>query len=179
MNKTDKVKLGSEIKEKFLKSQLVIFADYKGLEANQANVLRAKVRGANGEVKVLKNNIARVVAKDGSLGEGTKQLLDSVVGPTVCAFSYGDPAALAKVMNEFSKDNEAFQLKESLMAGKSLKVDEIQQLANLPSREVLLARLLGQLNAPITNFVSVLAAVPRGLVTVLSAIEKKKAGGTQ
>ena len=174
MNKADKSKLGTELKEKFQKSQLVIFADYKGLGANQANVLRSKVRGASGEVKVLKNNIARYVTKDGSLGDGTKQLLDGVVGPTICAFSYGDPAALAKVMNEFAKDNEAFQIKESLFSGKALKVEEVQQLASLPSKEVLLARLLGQMNAPIVSFVSVLAAVPRSLVTVLAAIEKKK-----
>ncbi len=118
------------------------------------------------------------MTQDGALGDGTKQRLDSVIGPTVCAFSYGDPAALAKVMNEFAKDNEAFQLKESLMSGKALKVEEIQQLANLPSREVLLSKLLGQMNAPIANFVGVLAAVPRSLVTVLSAIEKKKSANS-
>lgn len=177
MNRTEKIALGQSLKEKFQKSELVIFADYKGLGANQANILRAKVRGAKGEVIVLKNNIARFVTKDGALGEGPKQLLDSVVGPTVCAFSYGDHAALAKIMHEFAKENEAFQLKESLMSGKALKVTEVEQLATLPSREVLLARLLGQLNAPISNFVGVLAAVPRSLVTVLTAIGRKKSEG--
>ena len=87
----------------------------------------------------------------------------------------GDPAAAAKVIHKFAQDNEALKLKDSLMGDKRLGASQVEELAKLPSKEVLLAKMLGTLNAPITNFVGVLAAVPRSLVTVLSAIEKKKA----
>ena len=109
------------------------------------------------------------------MGDDAKKLMDGVVGPTLVTFAYGDVAASAKVMAKFAKDNEAFKLKESLMGTKFLNVSQIEELAVLPSREVLLAKLLATMNAPVQNFVGVLAAVPRSLVTVLAAIEKKKA----
>jgi large subunit ribosomal protein L10 len=174
MNRTDKAELASRLKEKFVKAQVALFADYKGLESNQANELRRSLRGHGVEVKVLKNNVARLVAKDGAIGSEAKDLMDSVVGPTLVAFAYGDPAAAAKVFHKFSKDNEALKIKDGLMGARRLSASEVEELASLPSKEVLLAKLLGTMNAPITNFVGVLAAVPRSLVTVLSAIEKKK-----
>ena len=90
------------------------------------------------------------------------------------AFSYGDPAATAKVIAKFAKDNEALKIKDSILGKARIDAAGVQELANLPSKEVLIAKMLGTMNAPITNFVGVLAAVPRSLVTVLSAIEKKK-----
>jgi large subunit ribosomal protein L10 len=102
--------------------------------------------------------------------------MDGVVGPTLVTFAYGDPAAAAKIMHKFAQDNEALKLKESLMGVKRIEASGIEELAKLPSKEVLVAKLLGTMNAPVQNFVGVLAAVPRSLVTVLSAIEKKKAG---
>ena len=115
MNRTDKAELASSLKEKFVKAQVALFADYKGLESNQANELRRSLRGHNVEVKVLKNNVARLVSKDGAIGADAKDLMDSVVGPTLVAFAYGDPAAAAKVFHKFSKDNEALRIKDGLM----------------------------------------------------------------
>lgn len=176
MNRTEKTSLASDLRDKFTKAQVAIFADYKGLTATQADDLRRQLRVVKTEVKVLKNNVARLVTKDGSLGDDAKALMDTVTGPTLVAFSYADPAATAKVIHKFAQDNEAFNLKESLFGRKRLAVSGVEELAKLPAKEVLLAKLLGTLNAPVTNFVGVLAAVPRGLVTVLAAIEKKKAG---
>ncbi len=175
MNRTEKAELAQTLKEKFSKAQVAIFADYKGLTATQADDLRRLLRAQKTEVKVLKNNIARQIVKDGAFGEQAKTLMDGLVGPTLVAFAFGDPSAAAKVIYKFAQDNEAFKLKESLMGPKKLAASEVEELAKLPSREVLLAKLLGTMNAPISNFVGVLAAVPRGLVTVLSAIEGKKA----
>ena len=174
MNRTEKTALAAEIKDKFSKAAVAIFADYKGLQATQADDLRRQLRAHKVEVKVLKNNVARLVTKDGDMGDEAKAVMDRVVGPTLVAFAYGDPAAAAKVIHKFSKDNEALKLKESLMGKKRLDASAVEELASLPSKEVLLAKMLGTLNAPVTNFVGVLAAVPRSLVTVLSAIEKKK-----
>jgi large subunit ribosomal protein L10 len=175
MNRTDKTELAAVLKEKFSKANVALFADYKGLTAVQADDLRRLLRVTNTEVKVLKNNVARLVTKEGKMGEHAKTLMDTVVGPTLVAFAYGDPAAAAKVIHKFAQDNEALKLKDSLMGDKRIGAAEVEQLAKLPSKEVLLAKMLGTMNAPITNFVGVLAAVPRSLVTVLSAIEKKKA----
>jgi large subunit ribosomal protein L10 len=177
MNRTEKTELGTVLKEKFSKANLAIFVDYKGLSATKADDIRRKLRSHNTELKVLKNNIARLVTKDGSLGEATKQVMDDLVGPTLVAFSFGDPAAVAKAIHEFSKDNEEFRLKDSLMGAKKISAEEIEALAKLPSREVLLAKMLGTMNAPISNFVGVLAAVPRSLLNVLVAVERKKAEG--
>lgn len=178
MNRAEKAQLADTLKEKFVKSQVTIFADYKGLTANQADDLRKKVRATHGEVRVLKNNIARLAVKEGFSDE-VQRVMDGLAGAVLVAFAYKDPAATAKVINEFGKDNEAFQLRESIMGKNRIAPTDIQALADLPSREVLLAQLLGVLNGPARNFVSVLAAVPRGFVTVLNAIadKKKEAGG--
>lgn len=175
MNRTEKAQLASELKDKFSKAKVAIFADYKGVTASQADDLRRALRSHKSEVKVLKNNVARLMTQDGAMGSEAKELMDSMVGPTLVAFAYGDPAAAAKVVHKFAQDIEAFTLKDSLLGQKRIDVSGVETLANLPSREVLLAKLLGAMNAPITNFVGVLAAVPRSLVTVLTAIEKKKA----
>lgn len=175
MNRTEKAELASTLKDKFSKAQVAIFADYKGLTAVQADDLRRQLRTHNAEVKVLKNNVARLVTKDGAIGDDAKILMDGMVGPTLVAFAYGDPAAAAKVIHKFAQDNEALKLKDGLMGRKRINTAGVEELAKLPGKEVLLAKMLGTLNAPITNFVGVLAAVPRSLVTVLAAIEKKKA----
>lgn len=176
MNREEKSALALEVKEKFQKAKVAIFADYKGLSATQADDLRKQLRATNTNVQVLKNNVARLVTKDGGFGGEAKELMESVVGPTLVAFAFGDPAAAAKVIHKFSKDNEALKLKDSLLDSKRISAAAVEELAALPSREVLLAKMLGSMQAPVSNFVGVLAALPRSLVTVLSAIEKKKAG---
>jgi large subunit ribosomal protein L10 len=175
MNRAEKTELANQLKDKFTRAKVALFADYKGLTANQADELRKQLRAQNTEVKVLKNNVARLLTKEGAMGDQAKALMDTMVGPTMVAFSYGDPAASAKVLHKFATENEALKLKDSLMGTKRIAAGEVEELAKLPSKEVLLAKMLGTMNAPITNFVGVLAAVPRSLVTVLSAIEKKKA----
>ncbi len=175
MNRVEKTELATALKDKFTKAQVAIFADYKGLTATQADDLRRALRTHNTEVKVLKNNVARLLTKDGTMGDEAKNLMDGVVGPTMVAFAYGDPAAAAKVIHKFAQDNEALKLKDSLMGRKRIDASGVEELAKLPSKEVLIAKMLGTLNAPVQNFVGVLAAVPRSLVTVLAAVEKKKA----
>ncbi|MDR3608509.1 MAG: 50S ribosomal protein L10 [Oligoflexia bacterium] len=175
MNRAEKTELATELKDKFNKASVAIFADYKGLSATQADNLRRALRAEKTEVKVLKNNVARLLTREGAMGEDAKALMDAMVGPTLVAFAYGDPAAAAKVIHKFAQDNEALKLKESLMGDKRIDASGVEELAKLPSKEVLVAKFLGTLNAPITNFVGVLAAVPRSMVTVLAAVEKKKA----
>ena len=175
MNRVEKTELAAELKDKFSRAHVAIFADYKGLSASKADDLRRLLRDQKTELKVLKNNVARLVTNDGSMGQDAKSLMDGIVGPTMVAFSFGDPAATAKVIHKFAQENEALKLKESLMGQKLIDAASVEMLAKLPGKKVLMATLLGTMNAPIQSFVGVLAAVPRGLVTVLAAIEKKKA----
>jgi large subunit ribosomal protein L10 len=176
MNKSNKDVFAKDLKEKFSKAQTTIFADYKGLKATKADELRKALRAENCEVKVLKNNLARVIAKDGSLGADYTAVADSLVGPTLVAFAYGDSAATAKIISKFAQENDALKIKVGLLNQKKLTAADIETLAKLPSREVLIAQLLGTMMNPVRNFVGVLAAVPRGFVTVLDAIEKKRSG---
>ncbi len=156
MDRTNKTALATELKEKFAKSNITLFADYKGLKSTEADNLRRALRAQKCEVKVLKNNIGRLVTQDGAMGEDAKGLMDRVVGPTLVAFAYGEPAATAKVLNDFAKAHEALKIKESLFGKKLLLPAEVIQLAELPSREVLLAMLLGVLNGSARSFVYLL-----------------------
>lgn len=176
LNREQKQQWTKQFKEDCSKSKVAFFADYKGLTATQADDLRKTMRTKNVKIKVLNNRVARLAAKDGSLGADAKDILDKNIGPTMVAFAFGDPAAAAKEITKFAEANEAFQLKVGLMDSKRIEAGEIKQLASLPTREVMLSILLGTMKAPIQAFAGVLAAVPRSLVTVLSAIEKKKAG---
>lgn len=174
MIKSDKVASIADLKDSFSKANAAFFADYKGLTVEQVNDLRKKLRTQQVQVKVVKNNLARIAVKEAGLGAEAEALLDTVVGPTMIAFAYGDAAAAAKVIQKFASENEVFGLKESLLSTQRLTAKQVEELSKLPSREVLLAKMLGSLNAPATNFVGVLAAVPRSLVQVLAAIEQKK-----
>ena len=175
MNKENKTELAKSLKDKFSKAQVALFADYKGLTSQQADDLRRKLRAADAEVKVIKNNVARLITKDGSMGSDAKGLMEGVVGPTLVAFAYKDIAAAAKIFHKFSVENEAIKVKESLMGQKKITPQDVESLALLPSREVLLGKLLGTMNAPVTSFVGVLAAIPRSFLYVLKAFEAKKA----
>jgi large subunit ribosomal protein L10 len=165
MDRTNKESLATELKGKFEKANITLFADYKGLKSLEADELRRSLRAKQCEVKVLKNNIGRLITGDGSMGEDAKGVMDRVIGPTMIAFAYGDPAATAKVLNDFAKTHEALKIKESLLGKKLLLPADIVALAELPSRDVLLAQLLGVLNGS-----------ARGFVYVLDQIAKQKSG---
>lgn len=169
-NRTAKVQAAKELKDKFAKSKIALFADYKGLNSMQADDLRKKIRGTDAEIQVLKNNIGRLITKDGSMGEDAKALMDGVVGPTLVAFGYKDFTATAKALHKFATENEALKLKDSLMDGKLMKIAEVEAVATLPSREVLLSMLLSTFNGPIASFVRLLDAVAK---------KKESAGGAK
>jgi len=172
--RTEKQKEVESLKECFLKAKATFFTDYKGLTANQVNDLRKQLRSLDVEVRVAKNNLVRTAVREASFGENVNKFVEAVVGPTMIAFTYGDPAKVAKVIKKFSEENEVFNFKESLLGVQVLSTQQIEELSKLPGREVLIAKMLGSLNAPVTNFVGVLAAVPRSFVQVLAAIAEKK-----
>ena len=175
MLKTDKENSIKQLTEDFTNAKAAFFADYKGLTVEKVTDFRKQLRAHNVKVRVVKNNLARIAVQKAGLGDESSKMLDTVAGPTMVAFAFGDVAAVAKVVTKFANENEVFTLKESLLGNRVMATTQVEQLSKLPSREVLLAKMLGSLNAPATNFVGVLAAVPRSLVQVLSAIQQKKA----
>ncbi|TYO95226.1 LSU ribosomal protein L10P [Geothermobacter ehrlichii] len=171
MNRTSKEQLVAELSAKLARVKAAFVADYRGLTVEEANELRSKLREAGVEYQVVKNTLLRLAIKDTE----NACLEEFLQGPTAIAMAEDDPVAPAKVLSEFAKANDRFELKGGVLEGKVLGLDGIKVLSDLPSREVLLAKLLGSINAPVSNFVGVLAAVPRSLVQVLSAIQDKKA----
>lgn len=171
LDRSSKEKMVADLAEQLVSVKAAFLADYRGLNVEKLNQLRVELRNAGAEYRVVKNTLLRLAAKG-----TTVECLDAELsGPTAMALASGDPVAPAKVLSEFAKNNEKFQLKAGALEGKRLSVEDIKALADLPSREVLLAKMLGSINAPVSNFVGVLAAVPRSLVQVLGAIQEKKA----
>lgn len=170
MNKQSKQELVAEFAGKLQEAKAAFLADYRGLNVAQASDLRRKLHDAGVEYRVVKNTLLRLAAKDTPAACLDEQL----VGPTAIALSKDDPVAPAKALVEFAKAHQVFELKAGMLDGKLLSVDDIKALSDLPSREELLAKMLGSMSAPATNFVGVLAAMPRSLVQVLSAIKDQK-----
>lgn len=172
MNKENKQQLVTEMHDKLQRAKAVFLADFRGMSVGQATTLRDELRKAAVEYKVVKNTLLDLASK----GTDKESLSAHYAGPTAIALTYDDPVAAAKVLSKFAKEQSIpFTLKAGVLSGKAISVAEIQALADLPSREVLIAKLLGTLNAPASNFVGVLAAVPGSFVRALNAIKEQKA----
>lgn len=173
MNKESKQQVVAELHDKLQRAQAVFLADFRGMDVGKATELRNELRKAAVEYKVVKNTLLDLASRD----TDKESLQPHFTGPTAVALSYDDPVAAAKVLSKFAKEQQAtFKLKAGVLTGKAITVPDIQALADLPSREVLLAKLLGTIQAPVANFVGVLAAVPGSFVRALDAIKNQKEG---
>jgi len=165
-----KEQLVAELSAKLKGSKAVFLANYRGISVEQANELRTKLRESGVEYRVVKNTLLSLACK----GTDFECLQDYLTGPTAMALAVEDPVQPAKVLFEFAKGSKVFELKSGALDGNILTIEDIESLSKLPSREVLLGKMLGSMSAPTTNFVGVLAAVPRSLVQVLGAIQEEK-----
>jgi len=171
LNKDTKQQLVAELTEKLKTAKASFLADYRGLTVEEVNDLRGKLRDAAGtEYRVVKNTLLKLAMKE----TDAAQLTELLSGPTAIAIAQGDVVAPAKALSEYAKSNDKFELKGAVLEGQLIDLAGIKALADLPSREVLLSQVLSSINAPATNFVCVLSAVPRSLVQVLSAIKDQK-----
>lgn len=159
-----------EIKDKVEKSQAVVLVDYKGLNVAELTELRRNYREAGVDYKVYKNTMMRFAFKDAGLEEFNEHL----VGPNALVFGFEDPVQPAKLTEEFAKDHKNLEVKAGIVDGRMVGVEEIKELASLPSKEVLIAQVLGGLNAPISGFVNVLQGTIRNLVYVLDAVKEQQ-----
>lgn len=170
MNKEEKKIEVEKMRENFTKAQIAILTDYKGLKVSQMTELRKKLRSEGSEMHVLKNRLAKLAVKDTPI----EILISHFTGTTALTISNKDPVAPAKILVAFEKDNELLKFKAAALNGKALSREQVIALAKLPSREELIAKLLGSMMAPARNFVTVLAQIPRQVVNVLAAIRDKK-----
>jgi len=158
----------SELTELFRNSTATVLTEYRGLTVAQLKELRGSL-GQSTTYAVVKNTLTKIAAKDAGL-EGIEQLL---VGPSAIAFVDGDPVEAAKGLRRFSKDHPALVIKGGVMEGKLLSADEVNRLADLESREVLLSKLAGAMNASLQTAVSLFAAPLSQTARVVEALRAK------
>ena len=144
-----------EIKEKLEKAQAIVLASYQGLTVEEDTQLRKNLREAGVEYKVYKNTLVTLAAKELGL-EGIVEYLE---GPVAIAFGYEDVTVAARVLNDFAKDHKKLELKAGIVEGVVYDTDKIKQLATIPSKEVLIAKLLGSIKSPIASFARVINAI--------------------
>lgn len=162
----EKVAVVDEVRERLASSSAVLLTEYRGLKVSDLATLRRSLRQVGGDYKIYKNTLVRFAIRELEL-DGVEELL---VGPTGVAFVDGDAAAVAKALRDFGRTNPNLIVKGGLLGGTALSADDTRALAELPSREVLLARIAGGLAAPMVQFAGLLQALPRNFAYGLKAL---------
>lgn len=157
MNKNRELKEAkvAEIKEKLEKAKAVVLTKYQGLTVEEDTELRKNLREAGVEYKVYKNTLVTLAAKE----LGLDGIVEYLEGPVSIAFSYEDVTVGARVLNDFAKTHKKLELKAGIVEGEIYDCDKITQLATIPSKEVLIAKLLGSIKSPLSNFAYLLSAI--------------------
>ena len=169
LNLDDKKAVVAEVSAQVAKAQAIVLAEYRGMEVGNMTDLRREARRAGVYLRVLKNTLARR-AVDGTPFAG---LSEHMVGPLVYGIS-PDPVATAKLLNDFSKANDKLVIKAGAMPNAVISAKEVKALATMPSREELIAKLMGTMQAPVAKFVQTLNEVPSRFVRTLAAVRDQK-----
>jgi large subunit ribosomal protein L10 len=168
----EKVAVVNEVKGKLGAAEAVLLTEYRGLNVAALGRLRRELKPNGGDYKIYKNNLVRFAAQ----ASGLDTLDELLTGPTALAFVSGDVAAVAKTLRDFARTNPALVVKGGVLGGKVLSATEVSALAELPSRDVLLARLAGAFQAPLTKTAGLLAALPRNFAYGLKALIDQQGG---
>jgi large subunit ribosomal protein L10 len=169
LNLEGKKEVVAEVSARLAKAQTVVLAEYRGLAVEQITVLRSQARASGVYLRVLKNTLARRAVQ----GTPFEKLADQMVGPLAYGIS-DDPVAAAKVLHAYAKGNDKFVIKAGAMPNYLMTAKEVGNLATMPSREQLLASLMGTMSAPITKFVQTLNEVPSKFVRTLAALRDQR-----
>ncbi len=169
LNLEEKKAVVAEVTGQLSKAQSIILAEYRGMEVSDMTVLRAKARAAGVYFRVLKNTLVRRAVTDTPFAP----LADKMIGPLVYGIS-DDPVAAAKVIHEFSKSNDRLVIKAGAMANVVMTPKDVASLATMPSREELIAKLMGTMQAPVAKFVQTLNEVPAKFARGLAAVRDQK-----
>ena len=173
LDRAKKEQVVAELHDKLERASAAILTDFKGMTVEEITALRNALAQENVEYRVVKNTLMKLASRD----TGASALGPHLVETRAIAIGYDDPAVPAKVLKKFAKSNEKLRIKAGVLGNRLMDVGGVEALAELPSREELLAKLLGTLNAVPTGLVTVLSGVPRGFVGVLAALRDKKEQG--
>jgi len=168
--KAEKAATVADITSRLKASSTAVLADYRGMTVGQMRDLRSKLRGGGIDMVVVKNTLARRAAK----AAGYEPLSAELVGPIAMLFAVDDVSAPARILNEYIRANRKMVIKAGLLEGQLINAGAVTELADLPSREVLLSRLLGAMQAPLGNLASVLQAPITKLARTLDAVRSQK-----
>jgi large subunit ribosomal protein L10 len=171
MPRPDKVEAVREITADLKATDIYYFVDYRGLTFSEATELRARLAKVGASLKVVKNTLAKIAAADAGV-EGLSELLQ---GPTAIAYCHGDPVRVAKTIQDFIKEKKKAAIRGGKLQRSMLTPADVETLAALPSREQLIARLVGAIASPLTGLANVLSGPIRGLVVVLAQVQEQKA----
>jgi large subunit ribosomal protein L10 len=170
MPTTTKLEAVAQIKERFVDADSVLTVDYRGLSVKEISQLRREIRSCGADMVVFKNTLTQIAIRELALPNMDEYL----EGPSAFIFAGEDPVAAAKVLANFAKEHKALTLKGGLVQNQVIGESSLQALATLPSREELLAKLLGTLTNPARGLVTVLSGPARGLVTALNSLQEQK-----
>lgn len=169
----EKKQVVQEIQDKLEKATLVVFTDYRGLNVEEMSILRNRLRVPGVEYKVLKNTMTGFALEN----LGYTDIIEHITGPNAVLFSTDDVVGPAKTLYEFIKEKKKLEVKVGILEGQIVPAQKVKALADLPPREVLLAQVVGTMQAPISSLVYVLNANITGLVRVLDQIREQKEAG--
>ncbi|MFC2020337.1 50S ribosomal protein L10 [Chloroflexota bacterium] len=173
MSREKNAEIIDSLEETFSRCAIAILTDYRGLSTPEVTALRRKLQETGGEYRVVKNTLARLAAEKA----GNENWLSAFEGPLAIAFGYNEITEPAKIVTNYIRDTRlGLDIKGGFLGDRLLTSEEVTTLSTLPSREVLLARLLGQINSPIANLASCLVSPIRGLIGVLEAQIKQMEG---
>jgi large subunit ribosomal protein L10 len=171
LTRSQKEEVVKDLTEKIKASKSIVFADYSGVKTNDINELKSRLKKEGTNLRVIKKKLVDLSLKNAKIEVDIK----SLPGQLAITISDNDEVAPARVLSKFAKENENLKILGGVLGIKGMNAKEVDDLAKLPSKEEMLAKLVGTLNAPLTGLVNVLSGNTRGLVTVLKAIVDNKA----
>ena len=155
------------LRDKLARSQLTLIAEYRGLSVAELTALRAALRPSNAEVLVAKNTLTKIAANDAGIGE----LEEFLGGPITLTLAYGDPIAAAKALNDYLRTaRNTIQVRGGVIGGQRIAATDLDRVANTPSREQSIARIMGGVNAPATRIAMALSGVARNIAYILAQV---------